>query len=70
MQLQFNWESKWQQCEHQHVISTLAVIPAGLWCQDCETLLQQSRPQSPQELGYVAADWAWFYVHGNRWITT
>jgi hypothetical protein len=47
----------------------MAYVPAGLVCADCGKLLFQYLPQSPEQLGYVSADWAWKYVHGKEWTS-
>ena len=56
-------------CQHHSQFVTMAVVPAGLVCFDCGMLLLQYLPESPEQLGYVSADWAWKYVHGREWTT-
>jgi hypothetical protein len=49
---------------------TLAFVPAGLFCQRCQTMLMQYLPpDGPDVLGYVSADWAWMHKHGKEWTT-
>jgi hypothetical protein len=59
----------WKTCDHDFCYDTSAVVPAGLFCHKCSTLLCQYLPESPEALGYVSADWAWHYQHGNAWTT-
>lgn len=59
----------WQTCDHDCCFDTSAVVPAGLFCDKCSTLLLQYLPESPEALGYVSADWAWHHQHGNAWTT-
>jgi hypothetical protein len=56
-------------CEHKSCFVTMAYVPAGLVCSDCGKLLLQYIPKSPEELGYMSADWAWHYKHGKPWTT-
>ena len=51
-----------QPCNHYFCYETHAVIPAGLVCAECGELVLQYIPESPDQLGYVSADWA--YLHG------
>ena len=57
------------ECQHNSCFVTMACVPAGLVCADCGKLLFQYLPQSPDELGYMSADWAWHYKHGRSWTT-
>lgn len=56
-------------CLHRCCFVSHAYCPAGLVCADCGELLFQYLPQSPDQLGYVSADWAWKHVHGKEWTT-
>jgi hypothetical protein len=58
-----------QTCQHDSCHDTSAVVPAGLFCTICNTLILQYLPESPEMLGYVSADWAWHHQHGNAWTT-
>lgn len=59
----------WQTCPHDLCHDTSAVVPAGLYCMSCKTLLLQYLPESPDVLGYVSADWAWHHEQGRPWTT-
>lgn len=58
-------------CEHKSCFETMACIPAGLFCADCDTLIAQNYipPNEPEIIGYVSADWAWHYEEKNPWVT-
>jgi len=56
-------------CRHRYIVDTHAYVPTGIACLDCGALLAQYVPRNPEDLGYVGADWAWRYVHGNPWTT-
>ncbi|MEI7733207.1 MAG: hypothetical protein WCO56_26790 [Verrucomicrobiota bacterium] len=68
-QLTFALESAWQTCPHTDCIHTLAVVPGGTFCMQCQTLLDQSIPRSPEDIGYLTADWHYHYILGNPWTT-
>lgn len=59
----------WQTCDHDLCHDTHAVVPVGLFCMSCNTLLLQYLPESPEVLGYVSADWAWHHEQGRPWTT-
>jgi hypothetical protein len=59
----------WRECRHELCHDTYCVVPAGTWCSECDTLISQYVPASPQEIGYLSADWAWKYQDGNEWVT-
>jgi len=44
---------------------TMSVVPAGDFCGDCETLLNQMRPEFPGEFSYLTADRAYFLRTGH-----
>ena len=56
-------------CRHESCYCTSACVPAGLVCFRCGALLLQYLPQSPAEMGYVSADWAWHHRDGKEWTT-
>ena len=56
-------------CDHELCHDTHAVVPVGLFCMNCNTLLLQYLPEPPEVLGYVSADWAWHNEHGKPWTT-
>jgi len=58
-----------KECGHKSCFTSMAYVPAGIVCFDCGKLLCQSLPQSPEELGYLSADWAWKHKYGRAWIT-
>ena len=52
-------------CKHDGAqYLTHSVIPAGVVCAECEELLFQYIPESPEQLGYLSAEWAW--LHGDE----
>lgn len=59
----------WQTCSHDCCHDTCSVVPAGLFCMSCNTLLLQYLPEPPEVLGYVSADWAWHHKYGRAWTT-
>jgi len=59
----------WETCDHDLCHDTHAVVPVGLFCMNCNTLLLQYLPEPPEVLGYVSADWAWHNEHGKPWTT-
>lgn len=59
----------WRECSHEFGYDTMAYVPAGVFCTDCQTLILQYVPESPQVLGYLSADWAWHYSKGKAWTT-
>jgi hypothetical protein len=59
----------WETCGHDLCHDTHAVVPVGLFCMNCNTLLLQYLPESPEVLGYVSADWAWHNEQGKPWTT-
>jgi len=59
----------WQTCDHDLCHDTHAVVPVGLFCMNCNTLLLQYLPEPPEVLGYVSADWAWHHEQGRPWTT-
>jgi hypothetical protein len=58
-------------CRHRFTFLSLAYVPAGEVCCDCETLLNQHTPWScsPEALGYLSATWAWHFIDGKPWLT-
>lgn len=56
-------------CDHSWTIVSMAYVPAGVVCMKCHDLLSQFIPQSPEEIGYLSADWAWKHVHGREYTT-
>lgn len=59
----------WETCDHDLCHDTQAVVPVGLFCMNCNTLLLQYLPEPPEVLGYLSADWAWHNEHGKPWTT-
>jgi len=62
----------WQTCEHRYGFDCRAYVPAGVVCNQCDTLLCQNvvPPNEPDLIGYVSADWAWHYKHGKPWTSS
>jgi len=56
-------------CRHDSQYHTMACVPAGMVCFRCGKLLYQYLPQSPAELGYISADWAWHHRNNKPWTT-
>ena len=56
-------------CPHRFRYESRGYVPSGQVCSRCGVLLFQYIPVSPDQCGYVTADWAWKYVHGNEWTT-
>lgn len=56
-------------CRHESCFVTMACVPAGMVCFRCGKLLYQYLPESPEEIGYVTADWAWHHRDNNPWTT-
>jgi hypothetical protein len=65
-QLEFDWvfPSDLAPCDHSRCFVTNAHVPAGVYCDKCHRLISQFIPQSPEQLGYVSADWAYVQEHG------
>lgn len=59
---------RWFDCAHRGTFVTMAVVPAGEFCGDCETLLSQGRPEFPGEFSYRTADRAYFERTGH-WVS-
>lgn len=68
-QLEMPLRPDWRTCAHESGFHTLAYVPGGFFCCECETLVCQDIPQSPERLGYVSATWAWHHQHGRPWTT-
>lgn len=68
-QTEMTFRPDWQQCEHRSCFISMAYVPAGDYCPACDTLLLQFIPQSPEQLGYLSADWAWHHRDGKPWTT-
>ena len=69
-QLNFLYDYDYSDCEHKSGFMTLAYVPGGYFCTDCNQLVYRTMPPAinePDILGYVTATWAWKYVHGNAW---
>lgn len=65
-QLEFNFAfpSDLLPCEHNRTFDTMACVPCGVFCMDCDQLLYQYLPIPPEKLGYVSADWDYIQKHG------
>lgn len=48
---------------------TLAEVPGGFYCTECETLIDRSvcYANEPQQIGYESANWVWHYRDGKPW---
>lgn len=67
-QMQLSLRPAWERCEHRQCFYTHAYVPGGIFCADCETLLNQSVPAPPEAVGYLTADWKW-KLDGKPWTT-
>jgi hypothetical protein len=41
-----------------------------MYCTDCEAIVIRDIPplqNEPDDIGYITANWAWKYKHGNEW---
>lgn len=57
-------------CEHESGFYSNAYVPGGYFCDDCNHIVYRDMPpekNQPDLIGYVTADWAWKYKHGNGW---
>ena len=68
-QLKLDLSKRAEDCIHEFGFVTMACVPAGYFCGDCESLVFQYIPQSPDRLGYESADWAWKHRHGRNYTT-
>lgn len=68
-QREFALRPSFERCAHRGSFITMAYVPAGVFCDDCQTLLSQFIPQPPEVLGYLSADWAWHHRDGKPWTT-
>lgn len=61
--------SNYDQCCHATQFNTMAVVPAGLYCPSCKQLTVQWLPRTPDQIGYISADWAWKHIHGKEYFS-
>ncbi|PHS71965.1 MAG: hypothetical protein COB22_05985 [Cycloclasticus sp.] len=57
-------------CLHNDGFHTNSVVPGGLFCCECQAIVLRDLPPTEDEpsiIGYVTANWAWKYRHGNDW---
>jgi len=56
---------------HEHKgFHSNAHVPGGMYCTDCEAIVIRDIPplqNEPDDIGYITANWAWKYKHGNEW---
>lgn len=71
LSLSFPHQSRYrfEDCPHFAGFTTHAYVPRGHVCTGCGMLLFQYRPQPPEEIGYLSADWAWHHRDGRAWTT-
>jgi hypothetical protein len=60
------------ECEHEHGFHSNAHVPGGYFCSGCNMIVIRDMPppvNQPDLIGYISANWAWKYVHGNEWTS-
>lgn len=58
-QSEFHFRADPFACQHRFGFITMACVPCGYVCSDCEHLIWQYVPEPPEVVGHLTATWAW-----------